>query len=361
MKKIQWGWLKSSMLAVALLAFAAASSAQLTVTGAGASFPYPMYSKWFDEYHKAHPDTQINYQSIGSGGGIKNITDGTVDFGASDMPMTDKQLAEYRTAQNQGIQHFPTVLGAAVPLYNVPGVSGDLNFSGPVLADIFLGKITKWNDAAIVKENPGVKLPATEIVVVHRSDPSGTTFMWTDFLSKVSPEWKSKVGANTAVNWPVGLGGKGSEGVTGTVKQTANSLGYVELLYAKQNKLAYGKVKNSSGKFIKAEVDSVSAAAAGVEVPADFRVSITDPKGDKAYPVSSFTWLLVPEKIKDPAKDKAVHDFLVWMIGPGQTLTAALDYAPLPKSVVDMEKKALGLAADAPVKSPAKAAPKKGK
>jgi phosphate transport system substrate-binding protein len=338
-----------------LLAFAAASSAQLSITGAGASFPYPMYSKWFDEYHKANPNIQINYQSIGSGGGIKNVTDGTVDFGASDMPMTDKQIADFKTAQGTNILHFPTVLGAVVPLYNVPGVETDLNFSGPVLADIFLGKITKWNDPAIAKDNPKIKLPANDIVVVHRSDSSGTSFIWTDFLSKVSPEWKSKVGASTAVNWPTGLGGNHNEGVAGTVKQTANSLGYVELIFAKQNKMSYGRVKNSAGTFVKAEMDSVSAAAAGVDVPADFRISITDPAGKTTYPISSFTWLLVPEKIKDPQKEKAIKGFLAWMIGPGQTMTAALDYAPLPKPVVAMEKKALGIAPDkaAPTKKAA--------
>ncbi len=345
--------------AVALLVFAAASSAQLTVTGAGATFPYPMYSKWFDEYHKAHPEININYQSIGSGGGIKNVTDGTVDFGASDMPMIDKQIADYKTAQGTNILHFPTVLGADVPVYNIPGVTGELNFSGPTLAAIFLGKITKWNDPAIVKDNPNVKLPGNDIVVVHRSEGSGTTFIWVDYLSKVSPEWKSKVGAGTSVQWPVGLGGKGNEGVSGTVKQTPNSIGYVELIYARQNKMTFGRVKNSSGVFVKAELESVSAAAAGVELPPDFRVSITDPAGKTAYPISSFTWLLIPERIKDPQKEKAIKGFLEWMIGPGQAMTAALDYAPLPKPVVDMEKKALGIAPDK--KAPAGKAPAKGK
>jgi phosphate transport system substrate-binding protein len=331
-------------LSAALLAFAAASSAQLSITGAGASFPYPMYSKWFDEYHKAHPDVQINYQPIGSGGGIKNVTEGTVDFGASDIPMTDKQIADFKAAQGTNILHFPTVVGAAVPLYNIPGVETDLVFSGPVLAGIFLGNITKWNDPAIAKDNPKIKLPANDIVVVHRSDSSGTSFIWTDYLSKVSPEWKSKVGAGAAVNWPTGLGGNHNEGVAGTVKQTANSIGYVELIFAKQNKMSYGRVKNGAGTPIKAEMASCSEAAAGVEMPADFRVSITDPKGKTAYPIASFTWLLIPEKIKDPQKEKAVRAFLAWMIGTGQTLTAPLDYAPLPKPVVEMEKKALGIA-----------------
>jgi phosphate transport system substrate-binding protein len=251
------------------------------------------------------------------------------------------------------ILHYPTVLGADVPVYNIPGVDAELNFSGPVLADIFLGKITKWNDPAIVKDNPKVKLPGNDIVVVHRSEGSGTTFIWVDYLSKVSPEWKSKVGVGTSVQWPVGLGGKGNEGVSGTVKQTPNSIGYVELIYARQNKMTYGRVKNSSGAFVKAELESVSAAAAGVELPPDFRVSITDPKGKIAYPISSFTWLLVPEKIKDPAKEKAIKGFLAWMIGPGQAMTGALDYAPLPKPVVEMERKALGIA---PEKAPAKKA-----
>jgi phosphate transport system substrate-binding protein len=343
----------------ALLVFAAASSAQLTVTGAGATFPYPMYSKWFDEYHKLHPELSVNYQSIGSGGGIKNITDGTVDFGASDMPMIDKQIADYKTAQGMNILHFPTVLGADVPVYNIPGVDAELNFTGPVLADIFLGKITKWNDPAIVKDNPKVKLPGNDIVVVHRSEGSGTTFIWVDYLSKVSPEWKSKVGAGTSVQWPVGLGGKGNEGVSGTVKQTANSIGYVELIYARQNKMSFGRVKNKAGVFIKADLDSVSAAAAGVELPPDFRVSITDAAGKTAYPISSFTWLLVPEKIKDPQKEKAIKSFLAWMIGPGQAMTGALDYAPLPKPVIDMEKKVLGIAPDKPAPAAKKAPAKK--
>ena len=314
---------------------------QISLTGAGATFPYPMYSKWFDEYRKAHPNIEINYQSIGSGGGIRQVTEGTVDFGASDGPMTDEQLKTFRDKRGSAVLHFPTVLGADVPVYNVPGVGSDLNFTPEALAGIFLGKITKWNDPELVKANPKVKLPNTDIIVVHRSDGSGTTYVWVDYLSKISPEWQTKVGKGTSVNWPVGLGGKGNEGVAGQVKQSANSIGYVELIYAAQNKMSFGRVRNSSGAFIEASLASVTAAAAGVEMPDDFRVSITNPSGKTAYPIASFTWLLIPEVIKDKQKLDVIKDFLKWMLGPGQKLTEALEYAPLPKAVVVKEEKAI--------------------
>jgi phosphate transport system substrate-binding protein len=330
------------LLAFALLAMLAAAPAWAqNINAAGATFPYPIYSKWFDEYHKLHPNVQINYQSIGSGGGIRQLLDKTVDFGASDGPMTDEQL------QQAGfkILHFPTVLGAAVPSYNIPGVTGELKFTPEALAGIFLGKVTKWNDPAIAGANPGVKLPADDIVVIHRSDGSGTTYIWTDYLSKVSADWQSKVGKNTSVNWPVGLGGKGNEGVAGLLKQTPDSIGYVELIYAIQNSLPYGTVKNSSGEFIKASLAGVSAAAAGAakSMPEDFRVSITNPPGKDAYPVSSFTWLLIPEQIQDPAKKAAIKDFLTWMLTSGQQFCEPLAYAKLPKEVVAKEQKALAL------------------
>lgn len=329
-----------SIIALALAA-TAISFAQLNVTGAGATFPYPMYSKWFDEYHKIKPTVQINYQSIGSGGGIKQITEGTVDFGASDGPMNDMQIAEFKMKRGTNILHFPTVLGADVPIYNIPGVTAELNFTQDALAGIFMGKIAKWNDPAIASVNPGVNLPNKPIIVVHRSDGSGTTFIWTDYLSKVNPEWEKKVGRGTSVNWPVGLGGKGNEGVSGQVKQTPNSMGYVELIFAAQNKMSYGKVRNKSGAFIKADLAGVSAAAAGAAIPDDFRVSITDAPGKTAYPISSFTWLLIPEEIKDKQKEAVLADFLKWMLGPGQKMTEALDFAPLPAPVVAKELKAI--------------------
>jgi len=330
------------LLALALLAMLAAAPAWAqNINAAGATFPYPIYSKWFDEYHKLHPNVQINYQSIGSGGGIRQLLDKTVDFGASDGPMTDEQL------QQAGfkILHFPTVLGAAVPSYNIPGVSGELKFTPEALAGIFLGKVTKWNDPAIAGANPGVKLPADDIVVIHRSDGSGTTYIWTDYLAKVSTDWQSKVGKNTSVNWPVGLGGKGNEGVAGLLKQTPDSIGYVELIYAIQNSLPYGTVKNSSGEFIKASLAGVSAAAAGAtkSMPEDFRVSITNSPGKDAYPISSFTWLLIPAQIQDPAKKAAIKDFLTWMLTSGQQFCEPLAYAKLPKEVVAKEQKAVAL------------------
>ena len=315
----------------------------LSINGAGATFPNPMYSKWFDEYHKKNPSLQINYQSIGSGGGIKQVTEGTVDFGATDGPMTDEQLKAYADKHGSGILHFPTVLGAVVPTYNIPGVGSALNFTPEALAGIFLGKVTKWNDPLITGPNNGVKLPGDDIVVVHRAESSGTTYVWTDYLAKVSEEWKTKVGKGTAVNWPVGLGGKGNEGVTGTIKNTPDSIGYVELIYAEANKIPYGNVKNSSGVFVKASLAGVTAAAAGAakNMPDDFRVSITDAPGKDAYPISSFTWLLIPEKFSDAAKRDALKGFVTWMLGDGQNYAEALSYAKLPMEVVAMEKKAL--------------------
>jgi phosphate transport system substrate-binding protein len=315
----------------------------LSINGAGATFPYPMYSKWFDEYHKRNGNIQINYQSIGSGGGIKQVTEGTVDFGASDGPMNDDQLKAFQDKHGFGILHFPTVLGADVPTYNIPGVSTELTFTPDAIAGIFLGKVTKWNDPAIAGANAGVKLPANDIVVVHRSDGSGTTYIWTDYLSKISDDWKNKVGKGTSVNWPVGLGGKGNEGVAGLIKQTPNAFGYVELIYAIQNSMPYGKVKNSSGTIVKADLASVTAAAAGAakDMPADFRVSITNAPGKNAYPISSFTWLLIPEKFSDASKRDAIKGFVSWMLTDGQNDTEALSYAKLPKEVVAMEKQAL--------------------
>jgi phosphate transport system substrate-binding protein len=302
-----------------------------------------MYSKWFDEYHKKDTNIEINYQSIGSGGGIKQVTEGTVDFGASDGPMNDDQLKAFQDKHGFAILHFPTVLGAVVPTYNIPGVTTDLNFTPEALSGIFLGKITKWNDPAIAGANKGVNLPGNDIVVVHRSDGSGTSYIWTDYLSKISDEWKSKVGKGASVNWPVGLGGKGNEGVAGLVKQTANAVGYVELIYAIQNKMPYGTVKNSSGAFIKADLAGVTAAAAGAakNMPDDFRVSITDAPGKAAYPISSFTWLLIPAKFSDGAKRDALKGFVKWMLADGQNYAESLSYAKLPKEVVAKEVKAL--------------------
>jgi phosphate transport system substrate-binding protein len=336
---------KIAGLLVAGLVLAAAVWAQgaLLINGAGATFPYPIYSKWFDEYHKLHDTIQINYQSVGSGAGIKQVTEGTVDFGASDGPMNDEQLKAFQDKHGFGILHFPTVLGAAVPTYNIPGVTAALNFTSDALAGIFLGRITKWNDPAIAGANKGVSLPANDIVVVHRSDGSGTTYIWTDYLSKVSDEWKNKVGKGTSINWPVGLGGKGNEGVTGLIKQTPNSVGYVELIYAAQNNIAYGSVKNASGNFVKADLAGVSAAAAGSvkDMPDDFRVSITNAPGKAAYPISSFTWLLVPVKFSDAGKRDATKNFLKWMMADGQSYAEQLSYAKLPKEVIAKEIKAI--------------------
>jgi phosphate transport system substrate-binding protein len=332
---------KALTLALLLFGLAATAGAQTLLNAAGATFPYPIYSKWFDVYHTAHSNIQINYQSIGSGGGIRQLLAGTVDFGASDAPMTDEQLGQAKVK----ILHFPTVLGAVVPTYNVAGVSGDLNFTQKALAGIYLGSITKWNDPEIVGANKGVNLPNSDIVVVHRSDGSGTSFIFTDFLSKASSDWKSKVGANASVNWPVGLGGKGNEGVTGLVKQTPGSIGYIELIYAVQNNIPYGKVQNAAGKFVKADLAGVTAAAAGAakDMPEDFRVSITNAPGATAYPISSFTWLLIPSKIPDATKRDAIKGFLKWMLEDGQNYNEGLSYARLPKPVIAKEEKAISL------------------
>ena len=328
------------LLLCALLALPAV--AQTTLNGAGATFPYPMYSKWFSEYHKVHSDVQINYQSIGSGGGIRQVTEGTVDLGASDMPMTDQQLAEAQGKLKTKILNLPSVLGAVVPAYNIPGVSGEVKFTPDALAGIFLGKITKWNDKSITSVNPGVNFPDKDIIVIHRSDGSGTTFIWTDYLSKVSSDWKSEVGSGTSVKWPIGLGGKGNEGVAGSIRQLQGSIGYVELIYAVQNNIPFGSVKNAAGVFLKASLEGVTAAAASApKMPEDFRVSITNAPGKDAYPISSFTWLLIPQQSKDAAKGKILADFLNWMVTDGQKMTNALSYAPLPEAVVQKEKEAI--------------------
>ena len=316
---------------------AGAPNATMQINGAGATFPNPIYTKWFSEYNKLHPNTLINYQPIGSGGGIRQLTNQTVFFGASDQPMTDEQLK----AAPGAVLHFPTVLGAVVPVYNLAGVT-DLKFSGPVLADIYLGKIKKWNAPAIATLNPGVKLPATDIAVAHRSDGSGTTFIWVDYLSKVSPEFKEKVGVNSSVNWPVGIGGKGNDGVSGLVSQTPGAIGYVELIFAQKNNISFGSVQNAAGDMVKASPDSVTKAAAGASIPDDFRVSITNAPGAGAYPISSFTWLLLYENASDKAQAKAMVDFVTWAISDGQKYATDLGYAPLPEAVVTKEKTAVG-------------------
>lgn len=335
---------KTLFLASLLLSLAAVawtqSSGTVLLNAAGATFPYPIYSKWFDVYHQKHSNIQINYQSIGSGGGIRQLLAGTVDFGASDGPMSDEQLGQAKFK----ILHFPTVLGAVVPTYNIAGVSGELNFTQKALAGIFLGTITKWNDPEIAHANSAAKLPAEDIVVIHRSDGSGTSYIWTDFLAKISGDWKSKVGnAATSVNWPVGLGGKGNEGVSGLVKQTPNSIGYIELIYAVQNNIAYGKVQNAAGKFVKADLAGVTAAAAASAktLPEDFRVSITNAPGPNVYPISSFTWLLIPAQIQDSSKRDAIKGFLAWMLTDGQNYNEGLTYARLPKEVIEKETKAI--------------------
>ena len=326
--------------ALCLAAVLAAPSFAQTVqlNGAGATFPAPIYTKWFSEYHKLHPNVQINYQAIGSGGGIRQITERTVDFGASDGPMTVDQIQAA-----PGILHFPTVLGAVVPIYNVPGVDAELKFTGTLLADIFMGKVTKWNDAAIAAINQNVTLPATDITVVHRAEGSGTTYIFADYLAKISPEWKKSMGVNGSLKWPVGVGGKGNDGVAGQVKQQPGSIGYVELIYAVQNNIDFGTVQNSAGKFVKASLAGVTSAASAAvgAMPRDFRVSITNAPGDATYPISSFTWLLVYEKQKDKEKGKILTEFMRWMLTEGQKLTEDLSYAPLPKGIVDMELSAL--------------------
>jgi phosphate transport system substrate-binding protein len=327
------------VLCLAAAGIVLAQSGSVQINAGGATFPTPMYTKWFNEYNKMHPNIQINYQSQGSGFGKAQLTAHAIDFGASDVPMTDEELAK----AGFKILHFPTIMGADVPCYNIPGVTGTLKFTQKALAGIFLGTITKWNDPEIAKPNPGIKLPADDIIVVHRSDGSGTTFIWTDFLSKISPEWKSKVGAGASPNWPVGLGGKGNEGVTGTVKQMPNSIGYVELIYAVQNNIPYGDVQNADGAFVKASLASVSEAAAGAaaNMPDDFRVSITNAPGKGSYPISSFTWLLIPAQIQDANKREAIKAFLKWMLVDGQKDVEALTYAKLPANVVAKETKAI--------------------
>ena len=311
------------------------------LTGAGATFPAPIYQKWFGEFHTANAGVTINYQPLGSGAGIQQLTQGTVDFGASDMPMKDAQIAAMKVKP----LHFPTVLGGVVPTYNLPGIK-DLNFSPESLAGIFLGKIRKWNDPLIRKDNPDAKLPATDVVVVHRAEGSGTTFCFTDYLAKVSPAWVKTVGAaDASIKWPTGLGGKGNDGVAGQVKQTAGAIGYVELIYAVQTQMDYGAVKNADGAYVKASVDSVTAAAAGSagSMPDDFRVSITNAPGKGAYPISTFTWLLIPSAIPDSGKSKSLKDFLKWMLNDGQKDAAGMSYAPLPPEVVAKETKQIDL------------------
>jgi phosphate transport system substrate-binding protein len=330
--------LKRILPAIALLAVALPAAAQTKLNAAGATFPYPIYAKWFTTYHQMHPDVEINYQPIGSGGGIAQLKAGTVDFGASDMPLDNSKVKEIPISFVQ----LPTVLGSVVPAYNVPGVSAELKFTPQVLAGIYLGEITNWNDKQIAAANPGVKLPDKSIVVIHRSDGSGTTFVFTDYLSKVSPEWKSRVGSNTSVHWPVGLGGKGNDGVAGLIRQMDGGFGYVELIYALQNHINYGSVQNASGNFVKASLDSTTQAAASAKMTgSDFRVSITNPPGKDAYPISTFTYLLIPTQWKDQGKKTAVVDFLSWMLDQGQSMTTGLDYAPLPESLKQKEKAAI--------------------
>jgi phosphate transport system substrate-binding protein len=330
---------KSMFFAAALLVCAASVSFAQKLNGAGATFPYPIYSKWFSEYSAQHPGVQINYQAIGSGGGIRQVTSGTVDFGASDGPMTDEQLK----ASKVKIVHIPTVLGAVVPIYHLDGVNTELKFSPEVLADIYLGRITTWNDGRIAKDNPGVNLPNATINVVHRSDGSGTTYIFTDYLSKVSKDWASSPGKNTAVSWPVGIGAKGNEGVAGMVRQLNGTIGYVELIYALQNKIPFGYVKNAAGNWVKGSVEGVTEAAATVkQIPADYRVSITNAPGQNAYPISSFTWLLIPSPAQNGQNGQVIKDFLNWMLDHGQSETSSLYYAPLPKNVADKVRATVG-------------------
>jgi phosphate transport system substrate-binding protein len=327
------------VIAAGVLALVTAGASAQNITGAGSTFIYPILSKWTSEYTQLHPNVKINYQSIGSGGGIRQVSEGTVDFGASDVTMTDQQLASAKVK----VMALPAILGAVVPVYNVPGVNKELNFSGDVIADIYLGKISHWNDPRIAKDNPGVNLPNNQILPVYRSDGSGTSFIFTDYLAKVSPAWNSGPGRGAAVNWPTGIGQKGNEGIAGMVRQSPNSFGYVELIYAVQNKMSYGLVKNVSGKYVKGSTDSVTAAAAGAakSMPADYRISITNAPGAEAYPISSFSWLLVPIHSADPAKGKALVDFIGWVLDHGEAEAAALTYAPLPKQVQDMVRKSI--------------------
>jgi len=333
------GRVNLKIIAAGVLVLLTVGADAQNINGAGATFPYPIYSKWFSEYSQLHSTVKINYQSIGSGGGILQVSQGTVDFGATDGPMTNEQIA----AAKIKTMHIPTVLGAVVPVYNVPGVTKALNFSGDVIADIYLGKITNWNDPRIAKDNPGVSLPGDSILPVYRSGSSGTTYIFTDFLSKVSPSWKSGPGTGTAIKWPTGIGQQGNEGVAGMVRQTKDSFGYVELIYAVQNKMSYGMVKNAAGKFVLASTDGVTAAAAAAAktMPPDYRVSITNAPGADSYPISSFTWLLIPLHSADPNKAKALAEFLGWMLDHGEGEAAAMTYAPLPKPVQDMVRKTI--------------------
>jgi len=331
---VRLNFLRAGLLALAgSTALVSSPVVAQNITGAGATFPYPIYSRWFSEYSQQHPEVKINYQSIGSGGGIRQVSDGTVDFGATDGPMSDEQIAQAKTKT----MHIPTVLGAVVPVYNLPGENTALNFSGEVIADIYLGLITNWNDSRIAKENPGVSLPNKSILPVYRSDSSGTTYIFTDFLSKVSSDWQNRVGKNTSVRWPTGIGQKGNEGIAGMVRQSPGTFGYVELIYAVTNKMQYGLVRNASGKFVKATTEGVTAAAAAASkiMPSDYRISITNAPGPDSYPISSFTWLLIPYHFADPAKGKAMAGFLEWMLEKGEGEAAGMTYAPLPKQVQD--------------------------
>src|SRR5438270_5085672 len=328
------------LFCAAMLVVTAAAATNLN--GAGATFPNPVYQKWFAEYRNAHPDIAINYQSLGSGAGIRQVTEGTVDFGASDGPMTDQQIAELKAKRKIDVLHIPTVLGSDVPAYNLPGITAEVKFTPQILAGIFLGKITSWNDPNIAKANPGVKFPDKPIIVVHRSDGSGTTYIWTDYLSKISPEWRNGPGKATSVRWPTGLGGKGNEGVAGVIHQVEGAIGYVELIYAIQTKIPYGSVQNAAGEFVKASLESTTQAAASVkQMPADFRVSITNAPGKGAYPIASFTWLLIPVQWQDQGKKQAMVDFLNWMLSNGQGMVKDLSYAPLPNEVVSKVKDTL--------------------
>lgn len=329
--------IRTLRVVLCLAILSACAMAQTTLNGAGATFPNPIYSKWFSEYHNQHPDVQVNYQSIGSGGGIRQVQAGTVDFGATDGPMSDEQIAQSKVK----VLHVPTVLGAVVPAYNIPGVNAEVKFTPEMLAGIFMGKISNWSDPVIAKANPDIKFPNQSITVVHRSDGSGTSYIFTDYLSKISSDWQGTVGKSTSVKWPVGVGGKGNEGVAGMIRQLPGSVGYIELIYALQNKIPYGSVKNSSGQFIKASLDSTTAAAAGVKMPADFRVSITNPPGKTAYPIASFTWLLIPTNPTDKTKGKMVKDMVLWALDNGEGMASALSYAPLPKDVIDKAKAAV--------------------
>lgn len=327
--------MKKTLLAIGLFVLALSAAQAQKLTGAGATFPYPIYSKWFTEYSNAHPGVEVNYASIGSGGGIAQVTKGLVDFGASDMPMTNEMLA----ASKVKLIHLPTVLGAVVPVYNVPGVK-DLRFSPDVLADIYLGKINNWNDARIAKDNPGVHLPDQKIIVVHRSDGSGTSFIWTDYLSKVSKDWATGPGKGTAPSWPVGVGGKGNEGVAGLVRQLPGAIGYVELIYALQNNIDFGSIRNAAGTWVKASIAGVTEAAGSIKsMPADFRVSITNAPGATSYPISSFTYLLIPVEPVNPANRAVLKDMLSWILKSGESEVSALSYAPLPQSLIDKELK----------------------